>query len=444
MIIGKICAKKGTVPPPQITFSYVGDQNANCSAQWTETLICQDCCSKIHTTINSTAVQDDGFNCCFQVSILIEEGFLCGANKIRIIDAANPSKQYFESGDNSLHVGLNTFVYCMRKEDITGSNLSIKIQIKDNSSNTICETNGVINACSQITTPCTPDYYTSPWMPSKIGYVTFTCPPPSSFPCYVSFTYTYRTVIVGGVVQYRDVQVLSYSYPLGCNCEDEKIKQMLEEMWKNPTLISAFKLSDETAWDPITGNLCFNNFRVITTDCWTTTDFSASGGPIIKTKCDKDTCCYAIYKVCYHKDENGTITYISNSYTQLNYDYVPVYCQTPCVSLNCHPWISGDGISGKSSFGTNELQNNESLCNVYIKTGRNPEDISVNLECEYQGKVTMQLIDLLGNVIQQRNIEKNSYHITIPLDMDLNSGMYFLRIIVDGNDLYYNKINVIK
>jgi hypothetical protein len=59
-------------------------------------------------------------------------------------------------------------------------------------------------------------------------------------------------------------------------------------------------------------------------------------------------------------------------------------------------------------------------------------------------KLFFYLIDLLGNVIQQRDVEKNSYLVTIPLDIELNSGMYFLRIIVDGNDLYYNKINVIK
>ena len=38
----------------------------------------------------------------------------------------------------------------------------------------------------------------------------------------------------------------------------------------------------------------------------------------------------------------------------------------------------------------------------------------------------------------------NEGKVTIPLDSRLKSGIYFLRVNIDNNLLYYNKINIVR
>jgi len=66
------------------------------------------------------------------------------------------------------------------------------------------------------------------------------------------------------------------------------------------------------------------------------------------------------------------------------------------------------------------------------------------MECSLNGHVHLELVDLLGNIIMIREFNKTNYFEIIPLEKNLTNGIYFLRILIDDNLLYNNKINIVK
>jgi len=243
----------------------------------------------------------------------------------------------------------------------------IKIKFLDHDSIYLCTNSALINACSQVPLPCTPDYDTIPWATPDSASLDIQCSPIPAPPCHLTFSYTYRNVTVGGIPLWRDVQVLSTHSDSNCTCDSKQISQMLENIWSNQNVIRAFGLYNipKQNW-PFGTDSCFTNFRVITTDCWEVYLYMQNGQPVFSKKCNNDTCCYAVYSVCYHKSYDGlSIEYIDTSFKKQYYDYVPVFCTSPCVSLNCNPWqpiglgTGGDNVSGKAVFEENVQNNNK-------------------------------------------------------------------------------------
>jgi hypothetical protein len=81
---------------------------------------------------------------------------------------------------------------------------------------------------------------------------------------------------------------------------------------------------------------------------------------------------------------------------------------------------------------------------VFISTDYHRSTNNLNIECIINGRVEIQMIDLMGNMIMSKAIEKKSFSITVPLGNDYPSGTYLLRIRINNDLLYYNKINIVK
>ena len=186
-----------------------------------------------------------------------------------------------------------------------------------------------------------------------------------------------------------------------------------------------------------------------------------SDNPHFERECFSTTCCYAVYHTCYKKDQYGNLTYIPDSTTINTYQNIPVNCQPPCISGNCNKWFPPDPCAGpavpcppccspggggpanpKIMFGEGDVKDN--LCNITLKSDNLNISYSIDLECVLNGKIRFEIIDILGNIIMNKGIDKNTYKISIPIDLSLHSGIYFIRVNIDGSLLYYNKFNIVK
>lgn len=451
MKFGKICMQWGS-PQNQINLKlkYVIEGNL-CDREWIFDLKCEDCCQKIHTTVNQYATYDDGTSCCFTFNVDVKPGALCGIKKVRVFDINDIF--LWESQEGVITKGVTNHTFCVNKS-VFGVMPGILLRFKylDENNDVLCTTGNslFIEKCRDYPIPCTPDNLGSVWKsPPEKKTIIFNCGEPP-VPCAVTFTYTYRHVKNGNTSIHRDVQVLSYNFPTGCNCEEERVNRMLMEMWNNPDVIDEFDLEDEPNWNENTQK-CFTNFRVISADCWETSHTY----PVQYTKkCNNDVCCYATYRVCYWKDDVGNILLCpgippcsNTSYQKLSEnDIVPVQCLSPCDERNCHIWrpSGGGDVSGRIALYDYDKITNSNFCNVNIKSDKKTESVEINIECKQKGKVTIVLVNLMGQVVMRDEIVKNGYSISVRISEKLTTGVYYLKVYIDNGFLYSDKIILIK
>jgi photosystem II stability/assembly factor-like uncharacterized protein len=93
----------------------------------------------------------------------------------------------------------------------------------------------------------------------------------------------------------------------------------------------------------------------------------------------------------------------------------------------------------------NELyDDNNFQCNVYINNTNSNDEFQINLECKLKGEVSLTLYDLLGNLVFEERVNKNSNILSIPIKQDIISGTYFIRIDIDDKFLYNDRIVIVK
>jgi hypothetical protein len=439
--IARICSKRG-FGSRNVDFEIISSIS-ECNHKWSFDLKCKECCEKLHSTITSDSYYDDGANCCFKLKLVVNPDLGCGGLKyVKIVDMNGNSIKQFP--DNSIPIGTSFWDFCVKYTDFKGkSTMNVKIQFFNSNDQLICDYTGVINSCNKVPVPCTPDYNLFPWEDNQTGTVDFPCPSNPSITCHVTFTYTYRHIKDGNVSIHRDIQILNYKVNADCNCSDEIIKQMIMSIWSSTVVMNEFDIPFDPTW-PNNSPRCFDNFRVITSDCWDEAYAQgANGSMLYRKKCDDFACCYATYRVCYFKDGDGNISFSSFSILS-NVLITPQSCTQPCVPNNCQNWHPHDGnISMNKRFIWSD-ENQDNLCNVFIVYGKDKSNISINLECELTGKISLQFFDLLGNVLYQKEVVKDGFELSIPLNGNLTSGIYFVKINIDNNLLYYNKLNIIK
>jgi len=437
---GKICVDWNT-PPTLIKFTYSNSEGL-CDREINLDFQCENCCEKIHTTVNQYATYDDGTSCCFTFNVEVELGALCGIKKVRVFDINDIF--LWESQEDVLAEGVTNHTFCLNKS-VFGVQPGIFLRFKylDENNDVLCSTDGLlfIEKCREYPIPCTPDNEGTAFSPPVTKTIFFDCGEPP-IPCAVTFTYTYRHVKNGQISVHRDLQVLSYNFPSGCNCEEERVNRMLLEMWSNPDVISNFELNDVN-WQ-LNTQKCFTNFRVISADCW---EISNTYPVQYTKKCNNDVCCYATYRVCYIKKSFPPpfkIEFVSYQKLSEN-DIVPIQCISPCDEHNCHIWrpSEGGGISGRN--GTSQFEDNKyKNCIVFLTSSNYPNEFSMNIECTEKGKISYSVYDLLGNAIIQGNENKKEYSISIPLYVRITQGIYFVKVKLDNNLLYTDKIFILK
>jgi hypothetical protein len=456
MIFERICLNWNTGP---VTFKIkYGNDNGMCDKEWSFTINCQDCCDKINATIASIPVYDDGIQCCFSLNLNIPEGFLCDIKKIKVIKQDNVNGESLWESFFELEEGQAYYKFCLDKETF-GGQPSIPVEIRFyrdglNGLELFCTKLSFLDACSNMSQLCYPDYSNVPWIEpedEKVHLMTFPCSPQTTPPtfCDVTFSYKYRHVKdqLGNSI-HRDVQVYNYKFNEDCHCDEEKIRQILKNIWSKPKVIDGFDLSDEANWGYGTPK-CFDNFRVITSDCWTTYTYYdfLKGSVTIRNKCPGIACCYAVYEVCYYKDGDGNITHTGTFQRQSQTPPNSQQCDAipsnpPCTGSNCALWaIHGNASSPKQSTNTETYQQ---PCNSFVYTKKNDNEYFINIECEENGAIELTVFDLLGNIVSVKSVDKKERKVQLSLNEQNISGTYLLRINLNNQIIFYNKLNIVK
>ncbi len=434
--------------PQHLKFDFsIGDPAKHCIKD--VYLSCtDDCCNEIHVNALPSPQFDNGSECCFYVYVTIDEGFECNLYKIAVYDYND--NFLYESDNAPIESGGHLFEYCVIKTAFFGDPLlplPIKIKLLDSDGKGIClPVSAFINPCNFIVDPCKPDYDEADFiLPPRKGTAKYRCPN-SSVDCYVDYEYTYRHVTNGQQSIHRDVEVVNFKYnndPL-CDCFDAMRDAMLVEIFKTPEVYNEFKIPVEMQQPNV--EYCFTNFRVISNDCWRW-HTREDGRRVYTTYCPTDECCYASFTVCYVKDLNNNIT--MTRYFQNSPAYsMPEQCPQGCSSRNCEKWFP-DLVHGREFSEENLIENKDVICNVTAIQDINSDNININInininmECNLNGYVTLELYDLLGNLIINEKFEKNNYYVTYPLKQEINMGMYVIRVKIDDVQVFKNKILII-
>ena len=336
--------------------------------------------------------------------------------------------------------------------------MTVKIIFINNEGYKLCERLSTINACNEVPSGCDPDNVGQWIIFNHPEDVDFYCTDNASGLlklCHVTFNFEYRNIVVNGI-QHRDVQILDYTKSGSCDCFDEQMYQMIEKMWSETDVKNEFNLDDPT-WqvtDPPSIK-CKDDFRVISADCWYyfSLPFGNNQFKIFTKECESDACCWSSYYVCYRKTGANQFELVTDPPPGMIISSIdpPPACPSGCSSRNCnyitftnsahldqHPNESmkkADDISGKYS---------PQPCKVYLVNNEENDKLSAKLECGQNGNVGIMIFDLLGNAVYKTEINKNSFSITVPINVNLSSGIYLLRVNMDDVMIFNDKINIVR
>ncbi len=411
------------------------------------------CCESINAYIEVAPTYEDGSVCCYKLHIDLPDSCQSGIIDNVSVVSVLENKELFKSF-TPLPSGQSSYEFCVAKADFLGMS-SIPIHIKfqyQGDSAYFCVKDDSLLACTSLEVPCYPPTNPGGWENPNDGEVIFVCPSTGEI-CYAKFRYTYRHVKdQNGNSLHRDVQIISFNFLSHCNCPDEIVKKMLEQIWNNQFVKDKFGISGITPWN--VGEIkCFTNYRVITSDCWMRYEvlvgIDENGNLITKTykkKCDGVECCYARYKVCYIKDPaTQEIKYYSFDKLDENIPG-PIQCDNqsypPCAGSNCITMLPV-GSSNHQFINTNVNEKNTD-CNVFITNDRSNSVNYVNIACKENGQIKLRIVDLFGNLVYRDSFSKNSYLLKREININLPSGVYLLRVNINNNLLFRNKINIVR
>jgi len=390
---------------------------------------------------------------------VINEEKLCpGLAKIEIVrtsDSFSIAKQQIEF--NQFYFAYYDF--CVGKSVFDSlASLPITVRCEALDGTILCEYPATIDSCT-MPTLCTPDYLNTKWIPNgQPNTLSIGCESDTISNCHVIITYSYRAVMSGPNVLFRDIEVTSFDFDPACSgsgCQNELVKQILDSIWNQKKVIDEFKFSP-SSWGSDTIR-CFDNMRVISSDCWQY--YQLPDGGIATKQCDSNTCCYGIYHTCYKRVRGDTLIYLPDSTAYTQFDNVPVECKSGCESGNCQkmlpcmpteagprpcpPCCQNGGPHGGGKIIFNEGDVKDNICKVkLISDSKNSS--SIDLTCELNGRLNLEIFDLLGQIIFSKYDDKTTYKMNIPIENRLNTGLYLVWISLDGDLIYYNKLNIIK
>lgn len=120
---------------------------------------------------------------------------------------------------------------------------------------------------------------------------------------------------------------------------------------------------------------------------------------------------------------------------------IQVVSQTTAFVIGSHDYIYK---YTRNPAGVEEEQDIGKDCKVNITNTKGYNDYSINLECEQKGKVAFQIFDLLGNKLCENEINKTGYHSSIPIESQLRTGVYIIRVMLNGSVIYNDKISIVR
>ena len=409
-----------------------------------------DCCQELSASITTDAVvYDDGSTCCYSLHFNIGNDLACGSvKKVQVLDLSG--NLLYETYEPSLPAGEYHKSVCVSRSMFNNqSTMQLKIVFIDDQNYEMCELPATINACNDVASDCNPEDGSWTTFPNT-ETIEFYCS--DGHLCHVEFNFAYRYVLIMGV-WHRDVEIRDYSYNSDCDCESERIYQMITKMWEETSVLNEFQI-DPLNWNIGLPSHCFTNFRVMSADCWNYVNIQLGNQTykIFLKKCNSDVCCWATYTVCYIKTLTGNIEMAPNQPPQLTDNFVmQMSCPPSCDSKNCAdfqiysiPPLVETPINSSQVEVDSLLRVGYQICHVDLIDNEGPDKFTIKLECNKNGKLSFIISDLLGRIVYKNEAIKNSFALIAPINVNLTSGVYILRINLDDIMLYNGKINVVR
>jgi len=154
--------------------------------------------------------------------------------------------------------------------------------------------------------------------------------------------------------------------------------------------------------------------------------------------------------VCYEKVSLTEIKLVlngANKPTKISEtNDVSITC-TPCLSNNCTKWkpdVLDAPVTHFPKISNSEENKTISECTPVIQIEKNLENINIKINCQQNGRIRVELINLLGSTVFVKELNKERFSSSIPLDSKLFSGVYLMRIRINENIIFNDKINLIK
>jgi len=405
-----------------------------------------DCCSNFSLNVNPVPTEFDHSDiCCYSLIYTINQATSCSLEKLVI--EANNGENLFEIPINDNTPGSYTKTFCIKSDKMEGTDpYEFKVKFVGVNDFDLCVNNAFVHPCTGDVEPCLlplEQGQEGEWTDDIEGSVRFKCPGSDNY-CNVEFHYRVRHVKEGNSSKHRDIQVTDYTITTqNCFCSEAMVNAILKNIVEDQLVLDKFDIIDDPEWGT-ESELCYYNFRLITSDCWETLPFSYSLGKTYSKRCDESICCYAKYEICFrHTKEFGFDIYTVVSQTKISESNImQTTCTPPCTTMNCQDWRPTGDPHTKHSFNIHTFENEDCKLNISSKIGS--DELLINLECTVNGKVTLEFIDLMGNSVLKNEFDKKSYQLSLTLNQRLQSGVYFVRVTIGNSQVLYDKINIVK
>jgi hypothetical protein len=413
------------------------------------TSVTTDCCSRLSASITPVAQYNDGTLCCFTLWTNVGDVSECGGgvNKVVILNSSGDS--IWVSSGNSVRKGVALNQVCIESPIFNPpAPIVLNISFVNYDGHAICTIPATVYPCQNPPTPCTPDCDSITWI-KGIDSTVYNC---NGTNCSVTFTFYYRVSNCSSV-HYNDVQVTEYwsSCASSNTCPNNMVDAITTTIWNNSNVQNYFGV------DGMIGNdTCYYDYRLITSDCWTIV--ANNGGGVIGEVCPGQTCCYGVYKVCYHRENIypfpiQLVTTPPNEPQKISSTYDPERCTwfPLCSPNNCNLWCPSDvNVSNPNKISiypnnsdTTNFTGNE-ICNIEITQGLELTNLNLNVNCPDNGQLSLHIYNLLGDLVSEYNFDKDNKVLIKTLSLNLETGSYFCIVNLNNLNLYYKQIIIVK
>ncbi|MBM2814812.1 MAG: Peptidase protein [Ignavibacteria bacterium] len=147
--------------------------------------------------------------------------------------------------------------------------------------------------------------------------------------------------------------------------------------------------------------------------------------------------------MCYKKNPDGSVTVLENSIINSSGYFTPRACDSlTCVPDNCMKWKFDHGVQIIEPVDVVDLPENR--CKIDIIQNAYEESLKISLNCNENGNIQVEIYDLLGNIILQREYSKNTRYFTKEIGFNLGTGIYFCKVNLNKQVYYNQKLIIIK
>lgn len=155
--------------------------------------------------------------------------------------------------------------------------------------------------------------------------------------------------------------------------------------------------------------------------------------------CDSECCCYELTDYWNRDDPDEPF-------------FTGLYCNTPCGSNETYDCPEGCyGGCQNLEFAWNTVTglmkrviSEDRFSGIEINPNPNGGEFNINLNNDYEGKITISVYDIAGNIVAEIESMKLSCEFNITADIDLHNGTYTVVAETAGEVIQYGKIIVEK